>query len=216
MSKTTELNVQDQDELVRAIDRVSHGYFHRKLPGSDPVSQALNRLMNAMAENMEQSQANTLQLCQKNDEAHVLNLELERKLDIIQKQREAILELSTPVLEVWDGILVMPLVGTVDTQRAQQIMEDLLESVAKGQAAVVIIDITGVPVIDTQVGDHLLKTMEAAKMLGAEVILTGMSPTNAQTVVKLGMDLDRVNAKSTLKAGLNQALRMSSTTQGAP
>lgn len=216
MSENKEPAKSEEKELLAAIDRISSGYFHLRLPGTDPLSEAINELMVRLDNQTEQAQRNTLRLCEQNDESHKLTLELESRLETIQKQREAIQELSTPVLEVWDGILVMPLIGTVDTQRAQQIMENLLGSVAQNQVDVVILDITGVPVVDTQVGDHLLKTMEAARMLGAQVIVTGMSPSNAQTVVKLGLDVDRINARSTLKAGLKQALRMSSSTQGTP
>lgn len=129
-----------------------------------------------------------------------------RKADLIEQQSAAILELSTPVTEIWDGILVMPLIGTVDTARAQQIIDALLDAIAASQASCAIIDITGVPVIDTEVADHLLKTVSAAKMLGADVILSGVSPHNAQTLVKLGVDLSAIATKGSLKAALQLAL----------
>ena len=94
------------------------------------------------------------------------------------------------------------MIGTIDTARAQQIIDQLLDSISKTQAEVGIMDITGVPVVDTSVADHLLKSVEAAKMLGTEVILTGVSPHNAQTLVKLGVDLSKIVTKSSLKAGL--------------
>jgi len=127
------------------------------------------------------------------------------KEDLIRQQGRSIRELSTPVLQMWDEVLVLPLIGTVDTQRAQQLIEMLLEAIVRVQATVAILDVTGVPVVDTLVANHLLKTIEAARMLGAEVIVTGVNPENAQTLVKLGVDLGRVNAQSSLQSGLRMA-----------
>jgi len=134
--------------------------------------------------------------------------ELQQKLQLIQRQSQAILELSTPVIQVWDEILALPLIGTVDTQRAQQIIENLLEAIVRKSASVVIMDITGVPVVDTKVANHFIKTIDAARMLGAEVILTGVSPHNAQTLVKLGVNLSRMTTKGSLQAGLKLAFEM--------
>jgi anti-anti-sigma regulatory factor len=134
--------------------------------------------------------------------------ELEQKVETIAAQSSTILELSTPVIGIWNRIVILPLIGTVDTRRAQQIVKNLLESIVEKQAAVAIIDITGVPVVDTKVADHFLKTIEAAKMLGTEVILTGVSPHNAQTLVKLGIDLSRITTKGTLQQGLSSAFEL--------
>lgn len=131
---------------------------------------------------------------------------------LIAQQSRAISELSTPVIQIWDQILVLPLIGTIDTARAQQIVENLLVSIVRMQASVVIMDVTGVPVVDTKVANHLLQTTEAARMLGAEMILTGVSPTNAQTLVKLGVELRNITARSTLQEGLKLAFGM---TRGA-
>jgi PAS domain S-box-containing protein len=130
------------------------------------------------------------------------------KDELIAQQSSAISELLTPVIQVWDEILVLPLIGTIDTLRAQQIVENLLESIVRMQALVVIMDVTGVPVVDTKVANHLLQTTEAARMLGAEVILTGVSPSNAQTLVKLGVELGNITARSTLQEGLKLAFGM--------
>lgn len=127
---------------------------------------------------------------------------------LLSQQSQAILELSTPVIQIWDEILVLPLIGTVDTARAQQIIENLLDSIVTSQASVAIIDITGVPVVDTKVADHFIKTIEAAKMLGTEVILTGVSPYNALTLVKMGVDLGRITTKGTLQTGLKLAFEI--------
>ena len=131
--------------------------------------------------------------------------ELREKMRTIALQTEAILELSTPVIQVWDEILVLPLIGTVDTARSQQIMDDVLHAVVKQRATVVIIDITGVAVIDTRVANHLINAVEATRLLGAVAILTGVSPDNAQTLVRLGVDLRRVATRSSLQKGLKHA-----------
>ena len=128
---------------------------------------------------------------------------------LINQQHQRLIEmLATPVLRIWEGILVMPLIGTVDTARAQQIMEKLLQSIVDTESTVVILDVTGVPVVDTRVARHLLDTIQAANMLGAQCILTGVSPYNAQTVIKLGIDLSGIVSRGTLWAGLAEAFRM--------
>jgi PAS domain S-box-containing protein len=127
---------------------------------------------------------------------------------IIAQQSRAIEERSTPVLQVWDEVLILPLVGTVDTGRAQQILENLLESIVRTQASVVILDITGVPVIDTAVANHLLEAIGAAKTIGTEVIVTGVSPHNAQTLTKLRVDLSKIITKNSLQRGLAAALAL--------
>ena len=131
--------------------------------------------------------------------------QLQEKLEIIATQSRAMLELSTPVIQVWDEILVLPLIGTIDTARAAQIMESLLEAVVKNRASVVIVDITGVPVVDTKVANHLIKTVQATRLLGAEAVVTGVSPHNAQTLVRLGVDLTAITTRSSLQAGLRYA-----------
>ena len=130
------------------------------------------------------------------------------RLKIITSQQDAISELSTPVLPVWDGILVLPIIGTVDTQRAQQITENLLFSISSTAARVAILDITGLHILDTAVASHFIKTIHAAQMLGTEIVLTGITPTNAQTLVSLGVDLEGVVTKKSLKAGLQWAFEM--------
>jgi PAS domain S-box-containing protein len=125
---------------------------------------------------------------------------------IIEVQRTALRELSTPMMPLADNLIAMPLVGSIDSSRAQQVMEALLQGVADYQADVVILDITGVPVIDTQVADGLLRTARAVRLLGARVIITGISPSMAQTLVRLGADLSGIVTLRTLQRGIAYAL----------
>lgn len=125
-----------------------------------------------------------------------------------RRQQEAILELSTPALRVWDGIVLMPLIGTIDTRRAQQVMENLLQKIVSTESEVAILDIAGVPVMDTRVAQHLLTTVQAARMLGAKTIITGVSPATAQTMTKLGLNLSHLTCKGSLREGLKEALNI--------
>lgn len=127
---------------------------------------------------------------------------------IIRSQAQSLLDMSTPVITLWESILLLPLVGIVDSVRAVQVAERLLEAIGRTEAEVTIIDVTGVPVMDTSVARHLLRTVAAAEMLGTRVVLTGISPTTAQTMVKLGVDLSSVPTRGSLKAGVALALAM--------
>jgi rsbT co-antagonist protein RsbR len=126
--------------------------------------------------------------------------------DIIERQQRELLELSTPVVALWDGILAVPLIGTLDSERTQVVMENLLQRIVETGASIAIIDITGVPTVDTLVAQHLLKTVSAARLMGAECIISGIRPQIAQTIVHLGVDLGPVATKATLADALLLAL----------
>ena len=113
--------------------------------------------------------------------------------EVIARQQEELLELSTPVVKLWDGILALPLIGTLDSERTQVVMESLLQRIVETGAEIAIIDITGVPTVDTLVAQHLLKTVAAARLMGADCIISGIRPQIAQTIVHLGVDLDGVD-----------------------
>jgi rsbT co-antagonist protein RsbR len=127
---------------------------------------------------------------------------------LVQRQRDEILELSTPVIQVWDNVLVLPVIGTLDSVRAARLTEALLERIALIQAEVVILDISGVPAIDTDVAQHLLRTVEAARLMGTTSILSGVRPETAQAIVHLGIDLGALRSRNSLKDALQLALTL--------
>ncbi|MBY8914538.1 STAS domain-containing protein [Bacillus sp. YC2] len=126
----------------------------------------------------------------------------------VSLQKIALQELSAPLIPVFENVTVMPLVGTIDTERAKQIMENLLNGVVKHRAQVVLIDITGVPVVDTMVAHHIIQASEAVRLVGAKCLLVGIRPEIAQTIVNLGIDLSQVITKNTLQKGIQTALEM--------
>src|ERR687888_513215 len=127
---------------------------------------------------------------------------------VIRQQQEAIRELSTPVLQVRERLLILPIIGVLDGQRARQLTEQLLRGIRTNRARVVVIDITGVPTIDSTVANHLVQTVDASRLMGASVIITGLSPEIAQTLVTLGVDLSKVNAVGDLQGGIEEAERL--------
>ena len=129
-------------------------------------------------------------------------------LDAIKRHQAAIRELSTPVIRVHERVLLLPVVGTIDSLRATQIMETVLTKVSEEQAKVLILDIAGVPVVDTKVADHLLKTTAAVRLLGAKTILTGISAQVARTIIQLGVDISSMETQSRLQDGIELALSM--------
>lgn len=126
----------------------------------------------------------------------------------VSLQKIALQELSAPLIPVFEGITVMPLIGTIDTERARQIMENLLDGVVKHRSEVVLIDITGVPVVDTMVAHHIIQAAEAVRLVGARCMLVGIRPEIAQTIVNLGINLDEIITKNTLKKGVEAALEI--------
>jgi rsbT co-antagonist protein RsbR len=132
---------------------------------------------------------------------------LKTREEVIRRQQEEMLELSTPVVKLWDGILALPVIGTLDSARTQVVMEALLENIVKTNSKVAIIDITGVPTVDTVVAQHLLKTVTAARLMGADCIISGVRPQIAQTIVHLGINLLDVTTKATLSDAFAVALQ---------
>ncbi|MGH9902393.1 MAG: STAS domain-containing protein, partial [Pyrinomonadaceae bacterium] len=129
--------------------------------------------------------------------------------EVIRQQRADMLELSTPVIKVWDKILTLPIIGTLDSRRAQMMMESLLQKIVETGSTIAILDITGVRTMDTLVANHLIKTVTAARLMGARCILTGVSPAIAQTMVQLGIDLTQITTRAQMSDGIRLALEMS-------
>jgi rsbT co-antagonist protein RsbR len=135
--------------------------------------------------------------------------------EVIARQQQELLELSTPVVELWEGILALPLIGTLDSARTQVVMESLLQAIVRTGAGLAIIDITGVPTVDTLVAQHLLKTVAAARLMGADCIISGIRPQIAQTIVHLGLNLSDVITKATLADAFTVALRRTNSSLAA-
>lgn len=140
---------------------------------------------------------------------HTIRTFQKSREEVIARQQEELLELSTPVVKLWDGVLALPMIGTLDSQRTQVVMESLLQRIVETGAEIAIIDITGVPTVDTLVAQHLLKTVTAIRLMGADAIISGVRPQIAQTIVHLGLDLQGIVTKANLADALALALKRS-------
>lgn len=164
------------------------------------VEQAINLLIDDLTHELKKS----LQMKQEMEDK-LKKIQDQQK--IILQQQEDLMELSSPVSKVWENILILPVIGTLDSQRTQIMMENLLQKIVSTGCTTAILDITGVPTVDTQVANHLLKTVTAARLLGAECIVSGISPAIAQTIVHLGINLTNILTKATLQDAMIYALR---------
>ncbi|OYT15251.1 MAG: hypothetical protein B7C24_14015 [Bacteroidetes bacterium 4572_77] len=169
------------------------------------IEEAINILIDDLTYELKQSKNMQQDLQQK------LQKIQEQQKTIVQQQ-EDLLELSSPVSKVWDNILILPVIGTLDSQRTQVMMENLLEKIVATGCTQTIMDITGVPTVDTQVANHLLKTVTSARLLGAECIISGISPAIAQTIVHLGIDLSAIKTKATLQDAMIYAMKQNKKT----
>ena len=140
---------------------------------------------------------------------HTIKAFQKTREDVIHRQQQELLELSTPVVKLWEGVLALPMIGTLDSARTQVVMESLLQRIVDTGSEIAIIDITGVPTVDTLVAQHLLKTVTAIRLMGADCIISGVRPQIAQTIVHLGVDLQGVITKATLADALALALKRS-------
>ena len=160
------------------------------------IFASLNELITAFGAEQEQSSA--------------FRRELEEKLTIVDKQRDAIRELSTPIIELWEGVLCLPVVGVMDTARSTEMTNALLQTIVDKKTRYTIIDITGIDVMDTRTVDHFMRMARAVKLLGAECALTGISPHIAQTVVHMGLELDDIVTRRSLRDALAVYVRSQS------
>ncbi|HEY9670614.1 MAG TPA: STAS domain-containing protein [Waterburya sp.] len=204
---------RDVRELLTSISRV------RSHKGFTPSETAmfifsfkqpfLLRLSSELAEDAGVLFENTWLATTLLDQLGLFTTEIYQKIreEVIMRQQEELLELSTPVVKLWEGILALPLIGTLDSARTQVVMESLLQKIVDTGSEVAIIDITGVPTVDTLTAQHLLKTITAARLMGADCIISGIRPQIAQTIVYLGVDLADVTTKATLADAFALALK---------
>jgi rsbT co-antagonist protein RsbR len=176
-----------------------------------PVFEALRQDCGKDAERLSQELWKATELLDKLGLHTVKTFQLSRE-DVIGRQQTELLELSTPVVKLWDGILALPMIGTLDSARTQIVMESLLQKIVETESQIAIIDITGVPTVDTLVAQHLLKTVTAIRLMGADCIISGVRPQIAQTIVHLGVDLQGVTTKANLADALALALKRNGVT----
>lgn len=184
------------DQMTAAVQGTFD--FTVRTDSSAPELQKLSLMLNFLLDSTRRSL----------DEVREKNQQLAVQLETIEQQRRAIQELSTPILQLWEGILVLPVIGFVDSVRSQQMMERLLEEIVERQARHVIIDVTGVAVMDTQTADYFTKIFNSVRLLGAQCLLTGIRPAVAQTLVHIGVQLDQVTTRRNLQQGLQECLRI--------
>lgn len=188
-------------DILVVLAEVTSGTFQsrlQELPDADPFS-SLFRGINETVSSLADAQ----------NKSDMFRAELEEKLRTIEQQRLAIRELSTPIIEVWSGVLCLPIVGVMDTTRSTEMTETLLNTIATSRARCVIVDITGIEVMDTATADHFLRMARAIRLLGAECMLTGIKPNIAQTIVQMGVDLTGVVTRRTLRDALSSYVRAS-------
>jgi rsbT co-antagonist protein RsbR len=204
--------------LEETLANAAAGHFQKiEVRHDDPLA-GIEMGVNIVLDDLNTELAKTAQANRELDETVLARTrELQEKLDhiivqneLIRRQRDAIRELSTPVLQLWDDVIAMPIIGVVDTQRSIEIMQRLLESIRVGGARFAILDITGVDVVDTSTADHLTKIVRAAQLLGTECVLAGIQPVVALTLASLGVDMETTRAYRNLQQGLAACLRSKS------
>jgi rsbT co-antagonist protein RsbR len=210
------INAAEWDEVRQFLERLSH---QRALAGQDSqqTAQFIFALKGPLFTLLQQQYADqpallAEQLWEISQTLDALGMHTIRTFQksreaVIKRQQEELLELSTPVVKLWDGVLALPMIGTLDSQRTQVVMESLLQRIVDTGSEIAIIDITGVPTVDTLVAQHLLKTVTAIRLMGADCIISGVRPQIAQTIVHLGLDLQGVVTKANLADALALALR---------
>lgn len=195
-------------DILLILSEVAVGEYGSRLPTDLPPDHpfgALNRGINDMVTALAEAQSQALSY----------QRELEDKIATIERQRTAIRELSTPVIEVWDGILCLPVVGVLDTSRSVEMTESLMRAIIEVKARCVIIDITGIDVMDTRTADHFIRMAKALRHLGTQCFLTGIKPVIAQTIVDMGIDMSDVATRRSLRDALQEYV-VSSRGNGRP
>lgn len=194
-----------------SVSRAKQGYTYRETGFYlFTFKEALLEVLYNNVNDAAKLYADSLKISKIVDNMSVLTFEsfIKGREDIISRQTDEITEISTPVIKVWDGIVALPIIGTLDSARTQVVMESLLQQIVETGSTIAILDISGVPAVDTLVAQHLIKTVSATRLLGAECIISGIRPEIAQIVVHLGIDLSGIITKSTLASALKTAFNM--------
>ena len=206
---------KDWDEVRAQLERLSRTRAQKGFSPSETAAFVFSlkeplftRLRDEHGEDLAAFAAETWKVSTLLDKLGLMTTEAYQKSreEVINRQQQEMLELSTPVVSLWDGIVALPLIGTLDSARTQVVMETLLQRIVEKEAAIAIIDITGVPTVDTLVAQHLLKAVAAARLMGADCIISGIRPQIAQTIVHLGVTLGEVTTKATLADAFALAL----------
>ncbi|OEJ28430.1 anti-anti-sigma factor [Streptomyces agglomeratus] len=224
----TDRIVTSHADLHREVTRLS---LRRARGGESPTATSLavlalkEALLEAVQETTQESAQESAQLFSAAllinrllDAAGALSFDtyVEGREEIIRRQSRQLLELSTPVVRLWRQVLGVPLIGTLDTARTQVVMENLLQAIQDQEATVAIIDITGVPTVDTAVAQHLMQTVNAVRLMGADCIISGIRPPIAQTIAQLGIDLSTIMTRATLSDALSEAVKLTAGSLPAP
>ncbi|GGV21811.1 STAS domain-containing protein [Streptomyces spectabilis] len=211
--------VHTHEDLNRSVTDLS---LRRARSGASPtvaslavqaLKQALLEAVRRVTRESDEILAAALLINQLLDSAGALSFEVyvEGREEIIRRQSRQLLEMSTPVVRLWRQVLAVPLIGTLDTARTQIVMENLLQAIQDDQALVAIIDITGVPTVDTAVAQHLMQTVKAVRLMGADCVISGIRPPIAQTIAQLGIDLSTILTRATLADALAAAIKLADT-----
>lgn len=190
-------NVDDIAEALLVLANVGYGDFESRIRTHLSPETPLGALLTGIDDMLDALQA-------EREKSANYQAELEEKLATIEKQRVAIQELSSPIMEVWDGVLCVPIVGVMDSARSAETTESVLRAVADKAADALIIDITGIEVMDTKTVDHFVKMAQAVRLLGASCVITGVAPSIADTVVQMGLDFSGIHTERTLREGLKR------------
>jgi len=194
-----------------SISRARQGYSPRETGVYIfSLKEALLNILKDEIKDPEALYAHSMQINRIMDSFGITTFEtfIKGREDVILRQTDEITEISTPVIRVWDGILALPIIGTLDSSRTQIVMENLLQEIVESGSSIAILDISGVPAVDSLVAQHLIKTVSATRLMGAECIISGIRPEIAQTVVHLGIDLSQIITKSSLASALKTAFAM--------
>jgi len=205
----------DFDQLIEilggiSISRARRGFSPRET-GNFILSlkEALLEILKKESNNINELFEESLKLSRLMDSFTIITFEtfIKGREEVILRQTDEITDISTPVIKVWDGILALPIIGTLDSARTQVVMENLLQAIVDTESSIAILDISGVPTVDSLVAQHLLKAVSATRLMGADCIISGIRPEIAQTIVHLGIDLSQIITKATLASALQYAFK---------